>query len=119
MPEPLPIEAVEWKPEIGLKFEVSDELTPPAGVIGQRRALAALDFGLGIEAEGYNLFVMGDQGSGRRRLVREKLDELAAKRRAPFDWCYVSDFDDERTPDAIRLPRGVGGKFRDRMAQFV
>lgn len=119
MPEPLPIHDVEWTPKIGLKFEVSDELAPPAGVIGQRRALAALEFGLGMEAEGYNLFVMGDQGSGRRRLVREKLDALAAKRQAPFDWCYVSDFDDERTPNAIKLPRGVGEKFQSRMAQFV
>ena len=84
MVEPLPIEAVEWKPQISLKFEASDELAPPPGVIGQRRALAALDFGLGIEAEGYNLFVMGDQGSGRRRLVREKLEALAPQRPAPW-----------------------------------
>ena len=68
MVEPLPISDVEWTPRIGLKFEASDELQPPPGVIGQRRALAALDFGLGMEADGYNLFVMGDQGSGRRRL---------------------------------------------------
>ncbi len=79
MREPLPIHDVEWTPKISLKFETSDELAPPPGVIGQRRALAALDFGLGVEAEGYNMFVMGDQGSGRRRLVRQKLERAGGQ----------------------------------------
>jgi lon-related putative ATP-dependent protease len=119
MPEPLPIEDVEWVPPIGLSFQTSDELAPLPEIIGQRRALAAMTLGLDMSADGYNLFVMGDQGSGRRRLVRQLLDEAAAKRAPPDDWCYVDNFADQRSPKAIRLPRGMGQRFRDRMSGFV
>ena len=42
-------------------------------VIGQPRALKALQFGVGINAKGYNIFVIGDSGTGKRSTVRKVL----------------------------------------------
>ena len=119
MPDPLPIEEVDWKPQFRAHFETSDDLEPPTGIVGQTRALAAMAFGLEMKADGFNMFVMGDEGSGRRRLVQQLLTEAASKRAAPWDWCYVDNFANERAPNAIRLPRGMGRRFRDRMSTFI
>jgi len=80
------------------------------GVLGQDRAVAAVEFGLGIRRKGYNLFAMGPSGSGKHSLVRRFLDDAAAKAdpKGVFDWCYVNDFVDGRKPAILRLPVGMG-----------
>jgi lon-related putative ATP-dependent protease len=102
-----------------LPFATTAELEDLDVAVGQGRALAALEFGVGMRADGYNLFVLGRSGSQRRRITETFLQSDAAKRPEPLDWCYLNDFDDDRKPLAVPLPRGRGGELRRDMARLV
>lgn len=54
-------------------FEATAELSGTDVVVGQSRALKALDFGVRVGNHGYNLFVLGRSGSQRHRIVEEFL----------------------------------------------
>jgi lon-related putative ATP-dependent protease len=102
-----------------LDFETTAELTDSADVVGQSRALDAVSFGIDIKQPGFNLFVLGEPGSGRHAAVRRLLEAKAAGEPAPSDWCYVNNFADPNKPRLLRLPSGRGGQFRHDMQQFV
>ncbi|MCI0595521.1 MAG: AAA family ATPase [candidate division Zixibacteria bacterium] len=87
------------------------ELKPLVGIIGQKRAVSALQFGLGIEGRGFNIYVAGPPGIGKMTAVKTFLEELAATRPVPPDWCYVNNFDEPGKPKAIQLPAGRGRRF--------
>jgi len=89
-------------------FETTDDLPAETEVVGQDRAVEALDFGMNIDAEGYNVFALGPTGTGRRELVQHILEAQAAEEETPPDLCYVNNFEDEREPIALRLPAGRG-----------
>jgi predicted ATP-dependent protease len=74
--------------------------------IGQDRARDALAFGLDIDARGYNLYVMGEQATGRFTLVHEYIDKHVKKTNTPDEWCYINNFEDEREPYALKLVAG-------------
>ena len=100
-------------------FKTTEELTALDQVIGQERALRAIDFGIEIPSYGYNIFVVGPAGSGRITAVRQFLDRRAEGWPVPADWCYVYNFKDERRPNALRLPAGRGIKLRDAMDDLI
>jgi lon-related putative ATP-dependent protease len=100
-------------------FGDTRELEDLAVALGQERALQALEFGIGMRDYGYNLFVLGRSGSQRRRITEDFLRREAAKRSAPFDWCYLNNFADERKPLAVRLPAGRGGELKSDMATLI
>jgi lon-related putative ATP-dependent protease len=102
-----------------LDFETTDELKEPERVLGQDRALEALDFGIGMPHEGYNLYVLGSTGLGKRTLVNRLLTEASAGRPVPDDWCYLNDFDVPHRPRALRLPPGLGQALRRDMQQVM
>jgi lon-related putative ATP-dependent protease len=102
-----------------LGFQTTAELTPLDGAPGQGRAAQAIEFGVGMRHEGYNLFAMGPEGSGRRSLVRRRLEEEARRLAVPSDWCYVFNFDAPHRPRALRLPAGEASAFRNAMARLV
>ncbi|MCK9992719.1 MAG: hypothetical protein Dbin4_01239 [Alphaproteobacteria bacterium] len=102
-----------------LGFASTAELSPPEHVFGQERAINAVHFGADIAREGYNLFVLGDPGSGKRSLVRQLLDQRAAAQPVPSDWVYVYNFAEPHRPNAIELPAGQGVRFRDSLSQMV
>ena len=88
-------------------------------LIGQERALDALALGADIAAKGFNLFVLGPMGTGRRSAIKALLEERAKKASPPADWVYVNNFDDPRRPVAISLPPGGATTFRDRMTALI
>ncbi len=100
-------------------FKTTDELEDLEGFIGQERATEALQFGLGVEHKGYNLYALGPAGAGKSAMVREFLQRLAADRPIPCDWCYVNNFSDARKPQAIALPAGKGAVLKQDMEQLV
>lgn len=102
-----------------LDFETTAELSDAVDIVGQSRALDAVRFGIDIKQPGFNLFVLGEPGSGRHAAVRRLLEEKAASEPAPSDWCYVNNFADPNKPRLLRLPPGRGGRFRHDMQQFV
>jgi len=89
------------------------------GIIGQMRAMDALHFGAGIRHDGYNLFVLGPPGIGKRSMVRQFLDKKAKTEKEPADWCYLNNFDEPHKPRALTLPCGRGAELRERMLQLV
>ena len=90
-----------------LTFATTDELEPFRGVLGQERAVAALQFGVAMPRPGYNVFVMGESGTGRFSFVRRYLKAEAKRQATPCDWVYVNNFDEPREPRALQLPSGT------------
>ena len=101
------------------EFETTADLPAEAEPLGQPRATHALEFGASIESEGYNVFALGQPGSGRRSIVMDTLRSHAKEMPTPSDWCYVHNFDEPRRPRAIRLPAGKAPEFREDMEELI
>jgi len=103
-----------------LQFTSTDELQPLGEHLGQDRAVEALEFGLQIPHDGYNIFLLGSTGVGKRELLAKLLDkEVAVPQGEISDWCYVNNFDAPDKPIALRLPQGMARQLRHDMAQMV
>jgi lon-related putative ATP-dependent protease len=87
-----------------LKFKTTEDVTPLVTVIGQDRAVRAIDFGLSIDDPSYNIFVTGIRGTGRTTIIRDLLDKIANSRSKPEDWVFVYNFENPDEPKAISLP---------------
>ena len=99
--------------------DTSELLHHPLPWIGQERAEQAARFGLTMDQPGYNLFVLGEVGSGRSTLMGQMMRDEAAKRPVPPDLCYLHNFDEPEHPRALRLPAGEGRLLRQLMGQFA
>jgi len=95
------------------------DLKPLEEIVGQKRALAALNFGLNIGEKGFNLYVSGIYGTGRKTAVKKFLAELAKTKPLGNDWIYVNNFTNPYEPNAIRLPPGMGKEFKGDMETFI
>ncbi|MCL5059605.1 MAG: AAA family ATPase [Candidatus Thermoplasmatota archaeon] len=100
-------------------FTTTAELEDLSEGIGQMRAIDAAHFGIGMRHAGYNLYVMGPPGSGKRTLIRQVLDQRVGEAAKPADWCYVHNFGQPHKPRAIRLPAGMGVRLHADMQQLV
>ncbi|HET9463742.1 MAG TPA: ATP-binding protein [Thiobacillus sp.] len=99
--------------------DTSELMAEPLPWIGQARAEAAARFGLGMDQPNYNLFVLGEVGSGRSSLLKQAMHEAAASRRVPPDLCYLHNFDAPERPLALRLPAGEGRLLRQLLGRTV
>jgi lon-related putative ATP-dependent protease len=88
------------------KFETTAELDGTTEIAGQRRALDAIKFGMGIRHDGFNLFALGPSGTGKQSAVLHYLSGITPGAPCPDDWCYVYNFEKPRHPRALRLPPG-------------
>lgn len=102
-----------------LGFQTTRDLPAPEGMVGQDRALEAIDFALEIQDSRYNLFVAGPPGSGRLTAAMTAVERIARERRAPQDWCYVYSFEHPEEPHAVPLPSGKGREFARDVDAFV
>lgn len=92
-------------------FETTAELEGLMGIVGQSRAVGAMDFGLGTRSPGYNIFIVGQPGTGRTTYARRAVRDIAGDKPAPPDWCYVYNFSNPNQPKALVLPGGQGRVF--------
>ncbi|MFN0169972.1 MAG: Lon protease family protein [Bryobacteraceae bacterium] len=116
----LSAEAVRrWCDPASFDFETTDSLPLLTEVLGQPRAVAALEFGASMASPGFNLFALGQPGSGKTTLIREYLEMRASAQAVPPDLCYVNNFGDPRRPAALRLPPGMGVKLKADIAALV
>ncbi len=99
-------------------FTTTADLPELDEIVGQQRAVEAVEFGIGIRQRGFNLFAMSPEGIGKYSLVRQYLLGRAPGEPVPDDWCYVHDFANPRRPRALRLAAGQGRRFRDRIGQL-
>ncbi|MGC9324917.1 MAG: Lon-like protease helical domain-containing protein, partial [Desulfomonilia bacterium] len=97
----------------------SVDAEPLQTILGQVRALKALEFGLRIKEKGFNIYVAGPAGSGRKTALRKYLEDIARNRPIPPDMCYVNNFKDSYRPKAIPLPAGKGRAFKKDVDDFV
>ena len=89
------------------------------GVIGQGRAVKSMEFGLSMNVPGYNIFVLGPQGTGKSTYTQAAVSKLAANNRVPNDWCYINNFSEWDKPLAISLPAGKGKEFQRDMDKLI
>ncbi|MBI5591660.1 MAG: AAA family ATPase [Deltaproteobacteria bacterium] len=101
------------------QFTDTSELDPLDEVIGQERAVQAIDFGLNMKSPGYNIFVTGIAGTGKSTIVKEIIGKFAAELPAPDDWCMVNNFKDEYCPKAIRIPSGKAVSFSKSIHRLI
>ena len=119
-PAPLPVEQLAHRCDAGqFAFATTDELEDIGVIPGQERATEAIELAVGIERDGYNLFVMGPAGCGRHTLVRQMIEARAQRAPRPSDWVYVNNFPHPHRPIAIELPPGRGAGLRADMARLV
>lgn len=121
---PLPVEALyRFCDAAALGFETSDRLAefdgPADGMHGQERALRAIEMGVRMSHDGYNLFVLGPRGTGMQEAVRAYLEKLAGGEPTPSDWVYANNFNDPERPIALRLSPGGGRRLRDGMRAVI
>ena len=102
-----------------LGFTNTNDLEPLESIMGQTRAVEALEFGLLVKNKGYNIYMAGPSGVGKTTYARLSTQRLAKTERVPYDWCYVYNFVNPRAPLALRFEPGVGRQFRDDMAELV
>jgi len=93
-----------------LPFKSLADLEANVEFLGQSRAKHALAFGLEAKRRGYNLFVMGDSGTGRISMVMRHIEAKAQLQKAQPDWIYVNNFDESREPWVMQLPTSFGKK---------
>jgi predicted ATP-dependent protease len=102
-----------------LAFKSSAELQAFNGVLGQERAENAIRFGVGMDRPGYNIYAMGENGTGRSSYIREYLKEQAGQQQAPSDWCYVNHFANPREPKVLELPPTKALEFKSILDELI
>ncbi len=102
-----------------LSFRSTAEVSGLTDMIGQDRAKRALQFGMDVPGQGFNIFVLGMVGTGRSTMVRRLVEQKAATAPAPSDWVYVNNFANPKRPRAISLPAGLGCQLRRDMDELV
>lgn len=102
-----------------LTFETTRELPPLEGTIGQERALSAIDFGLNLDSSGFNIFLLGENGTGRMSTIKAVLQRQSLTKPVPSDWCYVYNFKDPDMPMAISLQAGMATTFQKDMDELI
>ncbi len=88
-------------------------------IVGQLRAQSALAFGVDMKAPGYNIFVMGEPGTGRLSMVSHYLAGYAEHQESPLSYAYVDNFENSREPVAVALPSGEGHAFNKDIEKLI
>jgi len=89
------------------------------GIIGQKRAVQALLFGLGNRAPGFNVYVSAHDADAKFPVIEHFLRSMVQHDPGPSDWCYVNNFADPYCPNALRLPRGRARAFKADIENFI
>jgi lon-related putative ATP-dependent protease len=101
------------------QFRTTEDLDVVDEVIGQKRAVRSIEFGLGIRSEGYNIYVAGLTGTGKDTIVKRFVELISESGEVPDDWLYVNNFEDPDKPLSISLPPGEGCRFKTDIMELV
>ncbi|MGL4798957.1 MAG: Lon protease family protein [Cellulosilyticaceae bacterium] len=99
-------------------FQNTDELEAESGMLNQGEGINMLEFGLGMKAKDYNIYVSGEDEKALYDYIIQKVEETASKENTPDDLCYIYHFENPSSPKAIRMQPGDGKKFQDDMKEF-
>lgn len=101
------------------RFATTEEVPPLSSILGQQRALAAIDFGLDMRSLGFNIYALGESGTGKTSAIRAFVSEKAKADPVPTDWAYVFNFSEPAEPIAVSLSPGRGAEFQRDMEELV
>jgi len=119
---PVTVPVEELRPSFdpaALPFDSSADCPACDGIIGQDRALRALQTGLDIKNLGYNIFITGMVGTGRTTSIKQLLERLKKGDPPPDDLLYVNNFRNADEPWLIQLPAGQGRSFVEAMNDLI
>lgn len=116
----IPSEKLRWNcdPDL-LDFETTAELPDFNDAIGQQRALRSIEFGLGVDGSGFNLYISGETGTGRTSTIASILNKRAKSEPQPHDWVYVNNFKDSDSAISLDLPAGKGSELAADMKELI
>lgn len=116
----LPVELLRNRCDVNhFNFRTTAELEPLEHLPGQQRAAQAIQFGLKVPHQGYNLYALGSVGIGKLSLVRHFTSQQAAQEAVALDWVYIHNFLEPHKPKALSLPAGRGGQLKADMERLV
>ncbi|MDF2571076.1 MAG: putative ATP-dependent protease [Sporomusa sp.] len=116
----LPVEKLRFSCDENVFNFVTTETVPPLEVmIGQERAVKAVEFGLFTKNPGYNIFISGLVGTGKITYAEAAVKKVASQQELPYDWCYVNNLETPGQPIALALPAGMGHEFKQDMQELV
>lgn len=95
-----------------LSCKSTKELLPINEIVGQERAQKAVEFAMSLKEKGYNIYAVGRNGLGKRTMIMRYLSQHKVDINQRYDWCYIANFDDIRTPKVLKLPCGVGSRLK-------
>ncbi|CDF58139.1 Lon protease family protein [Thermobrachium celere] len=101
------------------KFKNTSEIKPEYQLIEQKRAIEAINFALEMDQFGYNIYVCGYEGIGKRSYLIDMLKKRAKKEKTPSDWVYVYNFEDIYKPIALELKPGTAYEFKQDINDFI
>ncbi|MBE0598584.1 MAG: AAA family ATPase [Desulfuromonadales bacterium] len=120
LPYRLAPEELRWRCDPAqFGFATTREVPSLEGTIGQDRALKAIAFGLEYRHNGFNIFILGEPGTGRSSTIQKLLEKRAGGEKIPDDWLYVNDFEDGTFPRHIHLPAGKGRELHKEMEEVI
>ena len=122
----VPADKLRWECDPAIfEFNHTRNLAPLREFVGQDRAIRAIEFGLSMNRDGYNIYVAGLTGTGKTSVVKTYIQKLVerrkteAKNRRLEDWCYIHNFTDPDRPQILNLPQGKGTLFRDQINKLL
>jgi lon-related putative ATP-dependent protease len=117
---------LEWHCDPALfTFDCTKDLAPLREFVGQDRALRAIEFGLSMDRDGYNIYVAGMTGTGKTSAVKSQIDKLLEEKQAlhqvqpPEDWLYIYNFTNLERPQVLNLPQGKGKIFKEQIYSLL
>jgi ATP-dependent Lon protease len=116
----LPSTELKWfcDPE-SFDFESTSEISPIEEIIGQERALSALELGVNMDKPGYNIYISGLSGTGKATTVQKMLESIGAGKVAIKDYVYVNNFEDPDYPVLLTFKAGQAKDFKKDIRQVM
>lgn len=104
-----------------LSFSTTEEIDSKREIIGQDRAVKAIEFGLKMKKSGYNIYVVGTNGLGRVSYTSELIKKYTSnnKQNNNRDWVYVNNFKNINEPIALSFKSGVGKIFKEDIEEII
>ena len=118
-PTELDAETLRFRVDCPTQFQTTAELTPGRAFIGQERARAALEMGVGIASKGFHIFVSGLTGADKLDALKNWIAQQAPQAATPGDWVYVHNFAHPDHPLAIALAAGQGCQLKALMTDLT
>lgn len=100
-------------------FKTTKDIEALNGIIGQVRAVEALKFGIKMKNDGYNIYVSGESGTGRKSYSVSLIEKVAKNMKAHKDYVYVFNFLKPDEPISLSFVPGEGRLFKKDMEAFI